>query len=202
MRIIILTVMGLVLAAGPSWAAESDKEKAATPSQEVQAENPYIEEMNDKARNLAGSLSETEVVVLGQIRENFGIIRSIGVARETVGNAVEMCADKNPELKDQITARHKEWHQAIGTELEKQEEALQQAVSEDRFENAEEIQDYFNTIDKAAEYADSNIEKKIVTTPEACTNLMESMDKTQDVITAMVSGLEWPSDQANGEDAP
>lgn len=197
MRIVFLSLVVALTGMGVSsaYAAETQKKAPVADSKaktELVVNNPHIQEMNDQAKVLAKSLSPDEAEFLGQIRDNFGVLRSVDVARKSVADAVKLCADKNPDLKDAITKRHDTWDGQIGKAIDAQDKALDQEVTKDNFKNPAQIKAYLDTIDKAAHYADSHIEKKIITTPEACKNLMSSMDDTQKVILGMVNDMKWP----------
>lgn len=195
MRMLVVSLALLVFTFTVPALAEEESREAV----KAKTDNPHIQVMNDKAKALAGSLSEEESKDLGLIRENFGILRSIEVARKTVKEAVDLCADKNADLKGDITAKHKSWHDEIGTVLDKQEKELEKSISKDHFSKHKEIKAYLDSIDEAASYADGKIEKDIVTTPEACKNLMGSMDDTKTVIISLISELSWPGDTAKAE---
>ncbi|GEM_PF-2809716 len=172
----------------PAAAAEQEVPKALTES------NPHMKEMNEKAKELAKVLTEEEARALAPIRDNFGVLRSIDIARKSVEEAVSLCAEKNPDLKNDITTRHKTWDSEIAAALKMQEKTLDKVVNKDRFKNPAQIKEYLGSIDKAAHYADESIEKKIITTPDACKNLMGSMDETQKTILGLVTEMKWPGD--------
>ncbi len=203
MRFIILS---LILLCGLSVGAIAEEKMSAAEkaekAEQVKADNPHIQVMNEKAKELASSLTEEEAKALGYIRENFGILRSIDVARKSVKEAVNLCAEKNPDMKDDIMARHDKWHGDIGAVLDKQEASLDKSINKQTFENPKDVRDFLDSIDDAAEYADGQLEKTIVTTPEACKNLMASMDDTQDVILTLITDMPWPDDKeaASGDD--
>jgi hypothetical protein len=54
------------------------------------------------------------------------------------------------------------------------------------------VKTYLNLVDKSAEYADSKIEKNIITTPEACGSLLESMDQTGPTMAQLLDSITWP----------
>lgn len=196
MRSILIVFLLAVLAAGPVRAESAAPDK--TPS--AQTVNPHIEKMNEKAKALAQSLTEQEAKDLGQIRGNFGVLRSIGIIRKGVGEAVSLCAEKNPDLSEPIKTRHEKWLSDINAGLEKQEKSLEDALGGKRFTDEKQVRDYLDTVDAAAEYADKNMEKTIVTTPEACTKLKDSMDETQGVILKLITDMTWPADHALDDD--
>jgi len=200
MRMFVLSLLLTVSMAAPAFAAD-EPAAAAPPAAAAVESNPHIQAMNDKAKALAAVLTEEEATTLGTIRDNFGILRSVEIARTSVKEAVLLCAEKNPDMKDEITKRHKTWDSEIEAVSKKQDATLDKAVTKERFSDPAKVKDYLDTIDKAAHFSDESIEKQIITTPEACKNLMNSMDETQKVITGMISDMKWPEDKPAGKAA-
>jgi hypothetical protein len=44
-----------------------------------------------------------------------------------------------------------------------------------------------------AKYAENKLDKTIVTTPEACKNLTDSMAETSKVILGLITDMDWPA---------
>lgn len=201
----LLTLLLSAVMAGPVLAQEKPAEAPAAKAPQAEAPaNPHIQDMNAKARDLAATLTTEEIETLGLVRNNFEIINSIDYALEKVGQAVKLCADKNPELKDDIKKEHASFDGAIDESLKKQQETLKQAVSTKNFEKPGKVQDYFDTIDKAAKFADVQLEKVVVTTPEACKALAGSMADNKKIMLDHLANLEWPESKAapaGGKDA-
>ena len=51
------------------------------------------------------------------------------------------------------------------------------------------------------DYASKNLDKVIVTSLDACTNLMDSMDDTQTSMVRLLQNLPWADDSKTSEDA-
>ncbi len=200
MRVFVLSFFLMLFVTGSVFAQEeSVTENEKEPPPQITLDNPHIKIMSDKAKALAELLTTEEAKALGHIRENFGILRSIEVARESVQEAVILCSEKNPDLKESITTRHVKWRDDIGAVLDKQEVSLGGSINKTHFQDPEQVQDYLDTIDEAARYIDTQLEKKIVTTMEACKGLMESMDNTQEVILDLITDMGWPGDKVEEE---
>lgn len=201
MRFVLMAAAALLALSFPVHAEEKSPDappaaaaETPAPAPEVKFDNPHLKEMNDQAEALSKTLTKEEAALLGQIRDNFGIIRSIEVARKSVKQAAAMCSEKNPDLKDEMTKHQKEWHENIGASLDRQQKSLDKSITKKRFADPKAIKTYFETIDNAARFADNDIEKTIVTSPEACKNLMNSMAETQKTITGMLDAMTWPED--------
>ncbi len=206
MRIITMLCALMILAVSGPVRAEEQAE--APPPVKVQTDNPHIQAMNDQARMLASRLSREEAQALGSVRENFGILRSIDVARASVRDAVAMCAENNPDMAGDMNGKFEIWNETLDEALTTQEDNMERVVTSDVFTDTDAVKDYLDTVDKAARYADDQLEKQIITTLEACQNLMNSMDGTAETITGMLGDMVWPDpvpvsdDDAAGNDTP
>jgi len=189
---------------GSALAADPVKKDDSASQQEMKDENPYIKVMNDKAKKLADSLTEKEAKTLGLIRENFGFLHSVDIARKSVKEAATLCMKENSSLKKAMKTRHQSWDTKIGDILVKQEKNLHDFISKDNFSDPAQIEDYLGSIDDMAEYAENKIQKNIVTTPEACKGLIDSMDHSEEVIVRILEGMTWPDvkNSGNGEATP
>ena len=175
----------------PAPAQESAKSEAAKEKPAV-LKNPYLEKVDAKAKELAAALSEEESRNVGMVRQSFGVLRSIGVVRRNVDNAVKLCAKANPDMKKPLQERFDTWEGEVAKHLKAQEKNLKKAVSKDHFKQPGEVQEYLDLLDNAAGYAEEKMSKEVVTTPEACTHLQKSMDQTQKVLTDLLGELPWP----------
>ena len=172
---------------------KKDPAPAASESPEKQEpQNPYLAKADTKAKELAAAMSDEEAHHAGLVRQSFGVMRSIGVVRRNVENAVKLCGKDNPDLKDAIDARFTAWNGEIGTALKEQEKHFKKAVSADFFKKPGDVQAYLDLLDNAAGYAEEKMDKQVVTTPDACTDLQTSMDTTQKTLLELLAGLPWP----------
>mgnify|MGYP007077435596 CR=1 FL=1 len=198
MRIFLMTLTALltVFVAVTSWAEDKDDKKGDTPAA-VKVDNPHLVKVEDMAKALAESLNEEQSEALGLIRLSFGMVRSVSVVRDNVGDAVKKCGDDNEDMKDDLSARHKAWDDNIAPLIAKNEKLLSGALSKDRFgDHAGKVEAYLDELDKAAIHAEEKLDKQIVTTPEACTHLLESMDETEATLVALLDDITWPEDGA------
>jgi len=190
---IVLPLM-LVLMAAPVMAA-TDPVAPEQAEAVLKNENPYFEKMKEKSEELGKKLGEPELRHLYFIREGFGITRAVKMVRRDVGNAVKACGKDNPDMKPDMEGRYSEWTKAVDPVLAEQEAAIDTAVKAQNYVKPKEIKDYLKLIEQTADYANDNIDKRIVTTPEACESLLKSMDKTQKVVSDLVAGIKlqpWP----------
>ncbi|MCB9990515.1 MAG: hypothetical protein H6867_03925 [Rhodospirillales bacterium] len=203
MRSVLLSLILCGFLISPVWA----EEQAGKPDTEKQEkaelkkpENPHAAAVKEKARALAKAMSKEQAEQFSVIRENFGVLRSVRMTRKSVTNAVKECAAKNPDMKDAINSRYKSWDEGIHPVLEKQQKSMKASISSGLFNDPKQVEDYLDTVDDMAEYADNRMEKKVVTTPEACQSLIDSMDKSSEIILELIGEMNWPQKDAQGGD--
>ena len=133
------------------------------------------------------------------IRESYGIIRSVYAVQRDVGHAVELCGNDNPDLKEEISARFSQWNQAVEPVLKDQDKNLQAAIEKQSYKKPKDVNAYLDNIDDAAEYADKMLDKKVITTEEACKSLLASMDRTEGNIVSILDEAPIPALDAEGK---
>jgi len=186
-------VMMLTIMAVAAFSALPAPAQAESPQVTAAPENPYLAQIDTKARALAANLSADEAQALAQIRESFGLIRSVRAVRKSVAGAVQQCGDTNPDMKEAMDMRFQRWSYNLRPVLEAQEQKLEQAVSApQRFDEPAEIKAYLDIIDKAADHAERHLGTQVVTTPEACQSLLNSMDRTEENLLNLLAQVSWP----------
>lgn len=198
MKSIRHALMICVLSAGVSAVAVAQDAITDVPEgAEIKTvENPKMDAIRAQAEALSKSLSQKEITSLAMVRDGFGMIRSVEMAQETVEDAIDACADANPDMAKDLNARHDAWDDAIEAAIDAQEDKLDASINDKVFADPDAIEDYLDAIDDAADEAESNIEKQLITSESACTNLKNSMDGTQETITKMLSEIKWPEAEA------
>lgn len=173
------------------FSAKGYAEKASDPV----ASNPFNEKVTVLAKELAKELNEAEAEDLGVTINNFGMVRAVKIARADVARAVEACGKKNPDLKKDIDGRFAQWTGAVDPVVKKQEKDMKKAIDGGLFKSKDKVNEYLGLIDKMAAHADAQINKQVVTTPEVCTGLMKSMDRTEEKMTKILTDISWPAPQ-------
>lgn len=167
--------------------------------------NPYIPKLDKKSREIGAKLTRQQLDHLYHLREGFGTLRAVSMVRRDVGNAVKACAKANPEIRDGIQKQFSDWTNAVDPIVTEKEHAIDVAVDAQTYAKPKDIRDYLKLIEQTADYANRNIDKEIVTTPEACNKLSTSMDKTQDVVSKLLAEMEilpWPPKEGEHADEP
>lgn len=203
--IFLMLMFAAVALAGSGLAAAQDaaKDTKSETKQEEKAKqdqvmdqlmnnNPYLDKLHEASVAFIKDVPEDGVKTLYMIRESYGVIRSVHQVDKDVAHAVELCGAANEDLKGDIDARYKEWNAQVMEALGTQEKNLNAVIKKQAYKTEKEVRDYLKNIDAAAEYADKILDKRVVTTPEACNGLRDSMDKTGPNIVTLLGQLEMP----------
>jgi hypothetical protein len=189
---------GAVVPADPAPAtdkkpAPEKAEKADPMVQELRsAENPHVAKVEQKARELIAPLSQGQMKDLFLLREGYGLIRSVEIVQRDIGRAVRLCGEDNPDLKEPMAARFRKWTDTVSPVLKDKMSTLQKAIDTQSFAKPDKIRGYFKALDDAATYAEKKFDKRVVTTPDACKSLLQSMNGTEKEISGIMSDLEVP----------
>lgn len=199
MRTMLMMVSVLALAAGaPAYAAgntpAAKEEKAADPvvKELRSANNPHIKKVEDKARGLISPLTQPQMKYMLEIREAYGVVRSVEIVEKDVARAVRLCGEDNPGIKDSMSDRFAQWTGSVSPILKGKMDAIQAAIDKQDFTPPAKVRDYLKTLDDAARYAEGKFKKEVLTSPAACESLRKSMDRTEDDVVRLMSALEVP----------
>lgn len=203
MRMALVVTAVLAMAAAPALAAggtakNAGDQKAAEGAQDPvtqelrSAENPHVAVIEQRARELVAPLSQPQMKDLFLMRESYGLIRSVEIVQRDISRAVRLCGEDNADLKDPMAARLKKWNGTVDPVLKERMAALQSAIDDQDFAKPEKIRSYFKSLDDAAVYAEKKFDKRVVTTPEACKGLLQSMDGTQNEVANIMKDLKVP----------
>lgn len=198
------TVMPAYAAGNKAEGSEGQAEQAReNPPMPV---NPHIADLQVVAESLVEGLDEQSLKSLYEIRQIFGITRSVRVVHGDVKTAVELCAKENEALSEEITSRFNDWEKAVMKPLEEAEAKMQVMIEGQTFRPASDIRGYLALTKKAADFAESRIDKKPVTGEAQCRSLIQSMDNTEQVLVQLLSNIEdtagFPAPETEVEAAP
>lgn len=165
--------------------AEDKKEKVAdTPiTKWIKAENAMLDSL--------GRGSQKAFFVL---RNKHSVIRSIGVVRRDIKNAVKACGKKNKDLKGPMNTRFKEWENAVLPILKDAEKFLELELKEQEAFHVTDYRHVMKLNDAAYKFSESKIQKTPVTTQEACEGLLNSMDETEDNLVSILQDILLPEE--------
>lgn len=188
----------LLVAFAPVASAEDKKpsEEAITDEKAKKAiakETPITKWI--KSENaLLDSLPYTNRKVFFILRNKHSVIRSIDIVRRDIDGAVKACGTENKELKKPMQDRFKQWQNAVLPITKEAEKFLEMELKEQEAFHASDYRHVMKLNDKAYDFSESKIEKRPVTTVEACEGLLASMDKTEDVMVSLLQDILLPEE--------
>jgi asparagine synthetase B (glutamine-hydrolysing) len=179
---------------------------AATEKTAPGLDNPYLPKIEKATTDLGDKLDKNALKHLYYVREGFGATRAVMLVRRDVDAAVKACGKANPDMKGDLDAEFSKWTSEVDPIVKQNETMINRAIAEQTYIKPKEINDYLKLIQQAGEYANKEIDKQIVTTPEACASLEKSMDKTRTAVSKLLSEMKllvWPlseSESVTGRD--
>lgn len=188
---ITIALFAILLSCGPALAADEQP----APAEQATVDNPYLPQIEKKTEELGNKLDKPALEHLYYIREGYGVTRVIAIVRSDVDAAVKACGKANPDMKADIDAQFASWKGKVDPVVKEKEKAIDAAINEQTYIKPEEIKDYLKLIEQAGQHANKDLDKQIVTTPEKCKDLMDSMDETQAVVAKLLGDMKllpWP----------
>lgn len=135
----------------------------------IDAENKLIDPLSDK---------DKESIFI--LKNKYSMMQATRIVERDIGNAVKACGDKNPDMKDAMTGRFKQWQKAVNPILETAEEQLEKDIDNQKLVDPDALEDVLDLQDEAYEFGEKQTTKQLVTSKEACEGLIKSMDRTED----------------------
>lgn len=188
MKHALLFICLMITVSLPALAAEKtaktvEIDPQKTPVSEwMTAENKLIDTLNKEGKE--------DFYIL---RNKYSVIRSIRVVERDVGNAVKACGKSNADMKNPMDARFKDWQNAVDPILVDAEKFLNKEIDEQQLVYPTDFRHVLKMNDKAFEYSESKIKKQVVTSKEACSKLLDSMDSTEDRLVELLQDILVPS---------
>ena len=139
-----------------------------------------MRELEEYTASLLKGLEQHQAQYIYKIRQEFGVIRSVQVIRSDIEKAVKSCGEENPDMKENISTRFNDWNDEILPKLAVADVALKDAIQRQSFRPTVRVTILLDHVQAAFEERDSKINKIPVTTLEACENLMQSLDDTEE----------------------
>ncbi len=206
--------------------SKTEEPKAEAPKAEAKAEeqsktgdvlDPAQAEKAEKYKNAASSAYAAVKEIGSSLKgddakhfflmyNNYNMIGTVKVVQHDVGNAVKVCGEKNPDMKEAMDTRFKSWNEAVEPVVAEAEGSVNNMIIAQQYTDAAKIKAAFKKLDVARKATNDYAEKVPVTTPEACKHLLDKMDDTQDNLvkllrTTLVSyGQVKPDDAAAPEE--
>ena len=198
MFLLPVLALAMMVSAPPSHAAADDKDAAmekAAQEDIAQGNNPHLPKLVEKAKEIGDNLDRMALAHLYTMREAYGVLRAVEIVRRDVDTAVKACGKANPDMRKAINDRFAAWAGKIDPVVKAKQAEIDAAIRQQDYAMSKDINEYFKLIRQTAEHANRNIDKQVVTTPEACNGLLQSMDRTEDVVSTLLADialLPWP----------
>lgn len=186
----ILAVLSLVLLFNFSALAAEKVDEKKDSKKEVTPITEWIEAEN----KLLATLPIENQKVFFIMRNKHSVIRTINVVHRDIKNAVKSCGKENPDLKKEMNTRLGEWEDSVFPILKEAEKFMKLELKEQKAFYESDYKHITNLNDKAYNFSESKVEKKPVTTKEACRSLVESMDNTEDKLIGLLQSILLPQE--------
>ncbi len=134
----------------------------------------------DAENALIASLSDEDQETILILSTKFSYISAVRVAERDIANAVKSCGDKNPGIKDKMDARFKQWQGAVVPILDTADKTLDREIDNQKIVDPQKIRNVFKLHKAASEHTEKHVTKTVITTEDACEDLLDSMDDTED----------------------
>ncbi len=150
--------------------AKNDPKEPTGPLKEwIDAENALIDPLSDKDK-------ESFFI----LRNKYSVIRVVKVVEGDVGNAVKACGKANPDIKEKMDTRFKDWTSAVDPIIDTAKKQLEKDIDAQKIVDPKAARNVMKLNDKAYEDGQKKITKQPVTSKDACEGLLKSMDRTED----------------------
>ncbi len=154
------------------------------------AEDTAQSRLDAATKKLMEGLDKNQALQLAAIRESHGTIKAVENVQASVKKAVESCAAKNPDLKDQINSRHDNWRRALRPSLKQAQGKLEKMILLQSFGKPSEVRKYLRMFDEAVAARDAKVKSVPISEKAECEKLIKSMDKTEaDLIRLITKNL-------------
>lgn len=186
---LLVTVFAAFAFVSPAFAADEKKapEKSAVenPAAEksVAAEDAKptpLKKWIDAENALIDPLAPKDKESFFILRNKYAVHRVIKIVERDVGNAVTSCGKNNPDIKEKMDARFKQWTNAVDPILVTAKKQLDKEIDTQTLVDVKAARNVLKLNDDAYEFGEKQITKQPVTTKEACEDLVASMDRTED----------------------
>lgn len=167
---------------------EGSVEDASDDGEEVRPvfNQEQLDIVREKLEKLMETVAEEDLNTVYRIRQSYGMIQSVKIVSADVEKAVKSCGKENKDIKGVMDERYKIWSEAVLPVIDDAEKALKKAINEQKAVKKKDLNEYLDAVQEAAEHKEGLIEKTPVTSLEACRELVKSMTRTQENLTALL----------------
>ena len=140
---------------------------------------------------------------------SYNLIKVVEEVQAQVGNAIDKCIDANPDMKDALKTRHKDWKAALKPIMKDADANIDNMIKAQEYAQPKELKRILKLNDELRANKEDQVEKYPVTSPEACEYLRVKMDETESNLTQLLRStlvslpnalLEESSEEEGAED--
>ncbi len=191
----------LFLLSAPLHAAEkTNKEEEPVKIKEVKKEVTPVTEWIDAENKLTETLPQTNKAVLYILRHKHSVIRTINIVHGEINNAVIACGKENPDFKNEISSRFKDWEKAVLPIVKSAKKELKREIKEQDAVHASDVNHILDLNDKAYKYTNDKIVKTPVSKLDSCKRLLLSMDRTENELVKLLEETLLPIEVIRSRD--
>lgn len=155
-------------------------------------ENTPVTKWMDAENALIDPLSDKNKESFFILRNKYSVIRVVGVVKRDVGAAVKACGKNNPDMKDQMESRFKQWQGAVDPIIDTAKKTFDKDLESQKTVDVKDARKVLKLSDEAFEYSDKLTTKQPVTSKQACQGLLASMDRTEDKMIGLLEATLLP----------
>lgn len=151
-------------------------------SEEVEKPKTVYEEIEDFTKDLDDVSQQHFYALYG----SYNLITVVEDVQNQVGKAIGKCVDANPDMKDALKTRHKDWAAAIKPIMKEANANVDNMIIAQDYAKKKDIKKILKLNDALREGKADDVDKYPVTTPEACEYLRVKMDETEANLTELL----------------
>ncbi len=151
----------------------------------VSFSNAYAEtradaiDINAALKKFTSNFDEVSTAHFHHIYGNYNVITVVDTMHARIGETIDACIENNPDMEQELAERFGAWSKAVSPVLEEAKGNLRNMVIAQDYVSKKKIDDLFDMVDIVRADQDGEKDKTVISTKEACTFLLGSMDDTQ-----------------------
>ncbi|HNQ91495.1 MAG TPA: hypothetical protein PKI93_01025 [Alphaproteobacteria bacterium] len=178
----------LFLLSAPSWA--DDKKEAGQ-----KKEDTPLTRLDEATKVMTADLNDNQALQFNAIETSYRTIRAVEDVQMSVTRAVDACGKKNPDIKDDMDKRLREWKDALRPTMKDANNKLDKMILLQDFSAPSRVRKYLKMFDEAILYRNQGVESVPVTEKDQCLKLKDTMSDTQKELVKLLNetlGLDKP----------
>ncbi len=143
------------------------------------SEKTMIEKLDARTTALLDKKSDNQIKQFEAIRAAHGIMKAVENVQSSLMRAVKSCGEKNPEMKEALSARLGDWRLSVRPSLQQGKSRLEKMILLQDVAKPSEVRAYLKLFDDAIAERDKNITAIPVSDKAACQRMLKEMDKSE-----------------------